>query len=239
MITLLYGTDAVARNKKREKIESDMRKAGTDIVTLTYTTFSQESIESFLQTQGLFGGQTCVVLKDVLSRDDAGEYILKAGTALSESKTHFIFDSEVVSKEQQKLFSKLGTVEQYDADKKKPREKFNTFSLTDAFNKKDKKNLWVLYSEALRAGVSPEEIVGVLFWNIKNIVLYCSAEQKSATTTGISPFVFSKLQTTAKNFSKDEALARAKELTEITHASRMGQGDSATLLELFILKAFS
>jgi hypothetical protein len=79
----------------------------------------------------------------------------------------------------------------------------------------------------------------VLFWNIKNIVLYHSVEQKSATATGISPFVFSKLQTTAKNFSKDEALARAQELTEITHTSRMGQGDSATLLELFILKAFS
>jgi hypothetical protein len=47
------------------------------------------------------------------------------------------------------------------------RNGFKIFSITDAFGKRDRKEMWVLYTKAKRKNISDEEIHGILFWQVK------------------------------------------------------------------------
>ena len=48
---------------------------------------------------------------------------------------------------------------------------FNNFLLANDFGAKDKLNLWIHFRQAVDLGVGLEELVGVLFWKIKDMVL--------------------------------------------------------------------
>ena len=54
---------------------------------------------------------------------------------------------------------------------KEPKEKFNNFLLANAFEAKHKLNLWIYFRQAMDSGVGMEELVGVLFWKIKDMIL--------------------------------------------------------------------
>lgn len=53
---------------------------------------------------------------------------------------------------------------------KKGRE-FNIFPLTNTFGKGDKKQTWILYREAILAGVAAERIFFTLVWKVKSMLL--------------------------------------------------------------------
>lgn len=239
MLTLLFGDNIEARAKKRQQLEEAAKKEGKELIEFTFTTYSEGALQDYFQDQSLFGTKYIVTLKEVLSLEDAVLALETYGKTMQVSATEFIYDSSEASKDIQKIFTKLDAdVQQFSAgEKKKKRESFNVFALPDAFNQRDKKNLWVLYTEALRNGVTPEEIGGVLLWNLKNLALYFDSKDKSASSTGLAPFVFSKVKSAGAKFTKEEVATHAENLTKLTHESRIGNGDSATLLELFILKA--
>jgi hypothetical protein len=54
---------------------------------------------------------------------------------------------------------------------KEKKEKFNNFLLANAFGLKDKLNLWIYFRQAMDKGVGIEELVGVLFWKMKDMIL--------------------------------------------------------------------
>jgi hypothetical protein len=54
---------------------------------------------------------------------------------------------------------------------KEKKEKFNNFLLANAFGAKDKLNLWIYFRQAMDKGVGMEELIGVLFWKIKDMIL--------------------------------------------------------------------
>ena len=51
------------------------------------------------------------------------------------------------------------------------KELFDNFLLANAFGQKDKLNLWVYFRMAVDRGVVMEELVGVLFWKAKDMIL--------------------------------------------------------------------
>ena len=111
---------------------------------------------------------------------------------------------------------------------------FNVFSITDAIAKKDKKQAWLLFCDALNAGVEPEPLHGAIWWCFKNAVLAGSA--RSATETGQSPFVFSKSKAMFALYGEEALQNSLSELITMYHESRRGNFDLMTELERFILK---
>src|SRR3989344_2475417 len=103
----------------------------------------------------------------------------------------------------------------FELPKEKP-EKFNTFLLANAFGEKDKLNLWIYFRQALSRGVSLEEIVGVLFWKIKDLLL-----RKN----------FSK-------FSEGQLKAFASKISYLLPEARKKGLDAESALEQFLLEAF-
>ena len=54
---------------------------------------------------------------------------------------------------------------------KEKKEKFNSFLLANALSSKDKLNLWIYFRQAIEAGVALEELAGILFWKVKDMIL--------------------------------------------------------------------
>ena len=68
--------------------------------------------------------------------------------------------------------------------------------------KRDKKGAWAEYQKVLKEGLVPEEIHGILFWQIKTMLLASSS--KSSVEADLNPFVFKKAKEFSKNYSEDE-----------------------------------
>ena len=97
-------------------------------------------------------------------------------------------------------------------EKKDPTPRFNIFSLADALGERNKKKLWLLFRESIMTA-SPEEIHGILFWQMKNISLV----KTSSGNPGMNGFVFNKTKRFADNFSKKEILALNTQLIDMFH----------------------
>ena len=54
---------------------------------------------------------------------------------------------------------------------KEKKEKFNNFLLANAFGARDKKGLWIYFRQAMDVGVGMEELIGVLFWKVKDMLI--------------------------------------------------------------------
>ncbi|MEI8174890.1 MAG: hypothetical protein WCG28_03000, partial [bacterium] len=54
---------------------------------------------------------------------------------------------------------------------KEKKEKFNNFLVANAFEKKDKLNMWIYFKQAMDKEVGMEEIIGVLFWKMKDMLI--------------------------------------------------------------------
>ena len=99
---------------------------------------------------------------------------------------------------------------------KEPKSKFNSFLLANAFGSKDKLNLWIYFRQAMHKGVAMEELVGVLFWKIKDMLI-------------------------KKNFSKfkeSELKSFAGRLSYLLPKARKAGGDVEIALEQFLLEVF-
>src|SRR3989344_5543768 len=101
------------------------------------------------------------------------------------------------------------------------------------FENKDIKEAWVLYQKALAADISPEEVHGILFWQVKNIAVV--QEARDSKESGLSPFVFMKAKQFASRFKEGEIETKATELVSLFHEGRRGGSELDIALERFIL----
>ena len=99
---------------------------------------------------------------------------------------------------------------------KEKKEKYDNFLVANAFANKDKLNTWIYFRQAMDAGVGMEEIVGVLFWKIKDTIL----------KNNFSKFKEEQLKTFASKISYLLPEARKKGL------------DAEARFEQFLLEAF-
>jgi hypothetical protein len=99
---------------------------------------------------------------------------------------------------------------------KEKKEKYDNFILTYDLERRDKLNLWIHFREAMDLGVGMEELIGVLFWKGKDMLL-------------------------RKNFSKFKEAELINFVTKISYllpeARKQGRDDEAAF-EQFLLEAF-
>jgi hypothetical protein len=93
------------------------------------------------------------------------------------------------------------------------KKKFSeVFSVANFLANKDKKNLWISFIDLLGKGVAVEEIHGILFWKVKDLILKGT-----------------------RNYSKEELSKLSSDLVEMTHKVRQGEGELEVMLEKWIL----
>jgi DNA polymerase III delta subunit len=181
-------------------------------------------------TQGLFESKHVILCDDLWSEALPNEDDIDV---IANSPNVFILIETNLSPSQKKTLVKLAKGET-EVTKDEERETFNIFTLSDALSVKDKKRLWLLYREALASNVDPEDILNILFWQIKNLVL--AKRNLLSGKLKVSPYVASKAKQGAVNWKDDELETKAKQIVDIYHMSRLGQADMEVSLERLILE---
>lgn len=230
MLSVFFGNDVI---QVRQKAFAHLEDTAADalITHLTSDTYEKGIIVDLAEGVSLFGSeQVCVI---DTSSDDAEvfESVLECVPLMAESPNHFMMiETTLTAPNKRKLQAHAETFTEISTDKK---EKFNTFLLTDAFLRRDKKSLWLLLIEAWRNGSSNEEIIGILFWQIK--ILRLVERSKSAEESGQKPFVYSKAKKALQNFTEGELDTHSRTLLSIYHNGHLGKHDIALALEKWVL----
>lgn len=240
MIYLFYGNDIKKRKEAYEKLKESLgiKEGKVSFFTMDDYLFEESKLEEYIFGRGLFESQFVVVLRGVLEDKEAEDFVLSSLDDLKKSPNIFIFLETAVSGSILSRFKKVAEkVEEFKQPTSKT-QPFKLFSLTDAFSRKDKKKAWVLYQKALSDGAAPEEMVNLLFWQIKAMLLVKGLPNSPAEIkkTGLHPFVFKKSLSFSSNFTTRELRGLSSRLLSIFHENRRTNRDLGVELERFILE---
>lgn len=234
MLHVIYGKDREKGRARFRVLREDLHKKFKEEHTVLEGDVSENFLGGAASSQGLFGETTLFVFDCVLDKKSEQEVLLSRASDLASSPNVFlVFEPSLEKSVADGLKDSGAVTEECVLKKVDTRPEFNIFSLGDALGKRDKKELWVLYQEALNAGLSPEEISGTLFWAVKNIALMKNA--RPGDDCGLSPFVAKKSRAFATNYTEQEILNLSKALVGAYHEAHRGGEPMDVAIERFIL----
>ena len=114
-----------------------------------------------------------------------------------------------------------------------PSANYNVFRLTDALAKKNKKRALEALYIALDNGEKPTELLGLLAWQIRNLLRFKSNPDKSSDLK-LHPFVLGKIRESAGFFSIDELNVILSKIIDLDLAFKTGDLNEKTALSLLI-----
>src|SRR3989344_2529577 len=237
MLFFFYGSDTdKSRARARGGIDVMKKKRPeAEIFRITASSWDIATAEQFIEGQGLFERKFIVFFDGVLEQVEVKEWLAQRAQEFSKSENAFVFLERSADATTLKKFEKSAQEIKKFETEKSPRfakGEFNTFALADALGTKDKKRLWSLLAEAFMRGVTPEEVGGVLFWQVKAML---AASGGGAADSGLKPFVYTKSSRYAEGFQHSELVSLSRNLISIYHDSHRGLRDFSSALERFSL----
>jgi len=170
MIYLFTGDDAKGKRASYEKFIKSI-PAGTETFFISRNDFDRTQIESFYSGSGLFFARCVVIFNSILDREEIQDFVLEKLELIGESENSFVFLEGKLNKPILDAFKKVSVELNVFELPKAKKEKFDNFLVANAFEKKDKLNMWIYFRQAMDKGVGMEELIGVLFWKIKDLIL--------------------------------------------------------------------
>lgn len=173
MIYLFSGDDVKNKLVFYEKFIRSIPKS-VEVSFISRNDFNQIQIESLYSGSSLFFTKSIAVFSNIFENEETRDFILDKLGLMGESANSFVFLEGKLNKPILDAFRKVGSKEVqmniFELPKEK-KEKFDNFLVANAFSKKDKLNMWIYFRQAMDKGVGMEEIVGVLFWKMKDIII--------------------------------------------------------------------
>jgi hypothetical protein len=215
MIYLFAGDDT---KKKLTNYEDFMKSlpTSTELFSIGRNNFNKTQIESLYSGSGLFFNKSAAIFEGILEREAERDFIMDKLPIMGESANMFVFIESKLSKPVLDAFKKSrAQINIFELPKEK-KEKYDSFKLANAFAAKDKLNLWIYFREASTIGVAMEELTGVIFWKIKDMIL-------------------------RKNFSKfteEELKKSAAKLSYLLPEALKEGRDAEAAMEQFLLEVF-
>lgn len=230
MLHVFVGDDLVKVRARTHAFLDTMREGHFEHVTAD--TYSSQGVREQLSATSLFGELDPLVM-DCISEDaEALADFELCVTRCAETPRTVVYMDSKPRVALEKTLRKFATSYEEVSGTKAAKERFNTFSLADAFARKDKKALWVIFMRARMAGVSGEEIAGVLFWQLKALRLAQSSS--SAEEAGMKEFTYKKAKMASKLFSKEELERLSETLLSVYHDGHFDR-DMEVGVERFLL----
>lgn len=173
MLYLFSGDDAKNKILNYEKFIKSL-PGSTETFSISRNSFNPVQIESFYSGSSLFSNSSALIFQNILEHEETRDFVLEKLRLMGESENSFIFLEGKLNKPITDAFKKVGSkrlqLNIFELPKEK-KEKFDNFLVANAFANKDKLNTWIYFRQAMDVGVSLEEISGVLFWKIKDMIL--------------------------------------------------------------------
>ena len=235
MIYLIYGTDThKSRGKLHELLELAAKKRpGAELFKITSENWSEAQFEELLISQGLFESKYTVVLDNIFEKKDSKIFVLDRLEKMKDSEQIFLMLEGVIDTASLKKIKASAKQVQEFVKKEIRKDTQSIFSITDGLLQKDRKRLWISYIDFIAKGIEPEEIHGIFFWQLKNMIL--ASRAKSQSETGLSPFVYKNALNGGRNYKTEELLTMSSQLVDMTHRVRQGEGELGVMLEKWVL----
>ena len=215
MIYLFSGDDAKNKILNYEKFIKAIPR-GTETFFINRNSFDPIQIESFYSGSSLFSVLSAVIFQNIFEYEETRDFVLDKLKLMGESNNSFIFLEGKLNKPILDAFKKARAELNIFELPKEKKEKYDNFLVANAFANKDKLNTWIYFRQAMDVGVSMEEIIGVLFWKIKNMIL-----KKN----------FSK-------FSEEQLKTFVAKISYLLPEARKEGRDVESAFEQFLLEAF-
>jgi len=222
MIYLFCGDDVKNKHASYKKFIKSI-STDTEIFYIGKNDFNEMEVESFYSGSGLFFKKCIVVFTNIFEKEENLDFILEKLHFLNESENIFVFLEGKLKKTVLDAFRKtLSNSKQtepainiFDLLKEK-KELYDNFLLANAFGNRDKLNLWIHFRRAMDLGVGMEELIGVLFWKAKDLML----------------------KKDFRKFKEEELKNFAGRLSYLLPEARKEGKDAESVFEQFLLEAF-
>lgn len=220
MIYLFAGDDTKNKLTSYEKfIKSLPAQADISLSEIFYINrndFNPTQIESFYSGASLFSALSAIIFQDIFGHEETRDFILEKLKLMGESANFFVFLENKLNKSILDAFKKTrAELNVFELPKAK-KEKYDNFLVANAFARKDKLNMWICFREAMDRGVGMEEIIGVLFWKIKDMLVKKDFHK----------------------FSESELKNSASRLSYLLPKARQEGRDAQSVFEQFLLEIF-
>lgn len=228
MLTLFTGTDRV-------KALNAFTEAGvTAALNFNPDNFTAAEFTSALSKQSLFGDEVLITVRDLNTLALAREVVEELGEELVASPNQFLFLETGDKNSLANTLADIKGVKVNKFDLKEVKTKtFNPFAMSDALIARDRKQLWLNFEQARRAGLSVEEIYPTLAWQAKNMLLV--AVSKPEDKLDLKPFVITKAKQGLRNYSPSELKKLLANLIELHHGTYPNSDEFEFGLEKLIL----
>jgi len=250
MIYFLYGDDT---RKSREKLKFLLKslfskKPNAGFFKLDIDNFNEVKLDEFIKSRGLFEEKYIVQLDSLFEDKEFSKLLVSKLEDLQKSENIFICIETKILKPVLKKIEKYATrIQEFSVKNNKGRvfatengsfdtSDFNIFDLATCFGNRNKKDLWVLYQKTKIKNIPPEEVSGIIFWQLK--VMFQVLGSQNASQSGLKPFVFNKAKGYLKNYSEKELKKMSSDLVSIYHEARRGGLEFDLALEKFILDLY-
>jgi len=238
MLHLLYGNDIEKRKVFLEKSSAKLISLGYTPLVMSDVDFRQDFFEMLARGSELFGGKSFLVLNATLENTNTKEIVAGLFKEMASSENEFFLIENKATKEIIAKCEKAGgDAVSFEESKTKAKPNFSIFSLADAFGQRDRKSAWLMLREAFDKEIAPEEVHGVLFWELKTLLLAHNESGESEMSSGLNPFVYKKAKNFSKSFTRKELENMSGKMVRLYHDAHRGILDLETGLELFLLKS--
>jgi DNA polymerase III delta subunit len=185
-----------------------------------------------LGAASLFGESTVFVL-DMPSEEPEAYLLLEKAVAelAASSNTIIVMEGPLLAPAKKKWGAGATVMDESTAGP--AGERFDVFAMAAALSQKDKKSLWLLLTKAKRAGLSAEEIIGTLWWQLKT--LRVAAVTRSADEAGMKSYPYDKAKQALRNFKSGELEGISRDLLKVYHNGHGGVKDIEVGLEEWVL----
>lgn len=233
MLTVFYGNDQIKVRSEAHKYIDSLIKEGQTVVRIESDNYENGQLLNLSSATVLFGTSPIYLIDTLSNQADSYEELLETLESLATSTETFVVIEKDLNASDKKQFTKYS--ENLNEYKKAGIEtRFNVFSMAEALVNKDKRQLWVLLQEAKRNGLSAEEIIGTLWWQLK--ILRLAMLTKTAEEAGVKDFPYNKAKRALKNFKDGEIESLSFKLLNLYHDGHRGECDIDLALEEWVLK---
>lgn len=231
MLKVFYGTDVVAVRQAAFTCANEYEERGATLATIDSDTFVPGTLKDAVGAVSLFGDETIYVIDTPSDNKDLEGEVTEQLEVMGESGNVFLLIEGSLLAPSKKTYAKhASSMEEYKGDKA---ERFNTFAFADALAKKDKKSLWIHLQNARAGGIATEEIIGVLWWQLKALLL--AQKTSSAAAAGMKDFPYNKAKRALSTFKDGELDTLSLSLLTLYHDGHGGIVDIDEALEKWLL----
>ena len=225
MLVVFSGNNTVDTRSEARAYVLREEESGKSVRTVSGDAYQAGELLSAAQGVSLFGGVECIVLDTLGENDEAYAELLEVLPLLALSPHTFVVIETKLSADDTKAFAEHA--EKLVQSKDDAVARFNAFALADALATKDKKTLWMLLLRAQSEGLTPEEIIGTLFWQLKSLRL--AKITKTAAEADMKDFPYNKAKRAAAKFTTEELQALSERLLTVYHKGHLGSDINLTL----------